>query len=187
MKRHEALKIILESFKKDDLAIFTTGMISREAFAAKDRPENFYMVGSMGLVTPLALGLALVCPGKKVIGVEGDGSVFLNLGSLAMVAREKPNNLSVIVIDNGCYESTGGQPCLSREVDVSKIAQAAGFVSAEKVEDKECLKEKLSAVLKSPGPTLLLVKVESSRQEGIPRVSHSPEEIKKIFMKVLSS
>lgn len=181
MKRHEALKVILENLT-NELVITTTGMISREAFSAKDRPENFYMVGSMGLVTPLSLGIVLNCK-KKVIGIEGDGSMFLNLGSMAMVGAENPDNLITIVIDNGCYESTGGQRCISQEVDLAKLAESSGYLNVTTVEHEESLKEKLSIFLNKAGPNFILVKVDSSRQESIPRVFLTPEEIKERFAK----
>ena len=184
MKRHEALKVILENLR-DELVVTTTGMISREAFSTKDRPENFYMVGSMGLVTPLCLGIALGCK-NKVIGIEGDGSMFLNLGSMSMVGAEKPDNLITIVIDNGCYESTGGQYCISQKLDLSKLAESSGYLSVAQVDNEEDLKEKVLAFLKKTGPSFILVKVDSSRQEGIPRVSFTPEEIKERFIQAIS-
>jgi len=181
MKRHEAIKIIFEGLT-NELVITTTGMISREAFSAEDRKENFYMVGSMGLVTPVALGAALSL-NKKVIGIEGDGSMFLNLGSLSMVGSRKPENLITIVLDNGCYESTGGQYCISTELDLNSIAKSCGYINTAKVEFEKSLKEKFKLFLEKTGPSFLLVKVEVSRQEAVPRVKHSPEEIKERFIK----
>lgn len=180
MKRYQALKVILENLK-DELVVTTTGMISREAFNAKDRPENFYMVGSMGLVTPLSLGISMNCK-KKVIGIEGDGSMFLNLGSMAMAGAEKLDNLITIVIDNGCYESTGGQYCISRKLDLAELAKATGYLSVAQVDNEEDLKEKVFAFLNKTGPGFIHIKVDSSRQEGTPRVSLTPEEIKERFM-----
>lgn len=187
MKRFEALKIILNKLSEKELVVTTTGITSREAFSAKDREGNFYMVGSMGLVTPLSLGLALNCPCKKIIGIEGDGSFLLNLGSLAMVGAEKPINLVTIVLDNGTYESTGGQKCISQNLKILEIAKAIGCKNAVGVSNENSLSLELVELLKSEGPNFLLVKIESSHQEGIPRVSHTPVEIKERFIKALNS
>lgn len=181
MKRFSALKVIMDNLK-NELVITSTGMISRETFAAKDRKENFYMVGSMGMVTPLALGIALSKPEKKVIGIEGDGSMLLNLGSMTMVCAEKPDNLITIVIDNGCYESTGGQYCISKEINIAKLAESSGYLNVTSIEYEESLEVKLLDFLKKPGPSFIRVVVDNSRPEDIPRVSHSPEEIKERFM-----
>lgn len=181
MKRFDALKTIMDCLH-ESLVITSTGMISRETFAAKDRKENFYMVGSMGLVTPLALGVALSRPDKNIIGIEGDGSILLNLGSMAMVGAEKPDNLLTVVMDNGCYESTGGQYCISREVNLTKIADSAGYLNVVCVEYEDSLNIKLRELLNKPGPNFIRVIVESSRQDNIPRVSHTPDEIRERFM-----
>lgn len=187
MKRSEALKILLTQLSEKELVVTTTGMTSREAFSAKDREGNFYMLGSMGLVTPLSLGLALNCPDKKIIAIEGDGSVLLNLGSLAMVGAEQSTNLLTIVLDNGTYESTGGQKCISQNLNLSKIAKAIGYKNVFFAEDTDSLSVKMSKLLKLKGPNFLLIKIESSHEEGIPRVSHTPEQIKERFIKALNS
>lgn len=187
MKRFEALKIIFNHLSGDELVITTTGMTSREAFRAKDREGNFYMVGSMGLVTPLSLGLALNCTNKKIIGLEGDGSVLMNLGSLTMVSAEKPANLITIVLDNGTYESTGGQKCISQNLNLVKIAEAIGYENVVSVGDADTLSSNLGNLLNLKGPNFLHIKVESSHEEGIPRVSHTPEQIKERFVKALNS
>lgn len=186
MKRIEALKILLTQLSGKELVVTTTGMTSREAFSVKDREGNFYMLGSMGLVTPLSLGLALNCPAKKIIAIEGDGSVLLNLGSLAMAGAEKPTNLLTIVLDNGTYESTGGQKCISQNLNLSKIAKAVGYKNVFSVGNTDLLSLKMGELLRLEGPNFLLVKIESSHEEGIPRVSYTPVEIKERFVKALN-
>lgn len=186
MKRHEAIKIILEQLNKNDYLVSTTGMISREVFALGDRPQNFYMLGSMGLVSPLALGVALNKKNKRIIALEGDGSMLLNLGSTPMVSFEKTENLLQIVLDNEVYQSTGSQPTISSRIDLSKIAKASGFENVAKVKNVNDLKMVLKDLIAKKGPGFLLIKVEDSAMEGIPRISHSPEEIKQNFMEALN-
>ena len=179
MTRDEVLKIILYSLKENDLVIFTTGMISREAFTIGDRPRNFYMVGSMGLVTPVALGIALNKPKRKVVAVDGDGSLLLNLGILPMVAVGKPANFLHLVLDNESYESTGGQPSISNKVDLAKLARAAGYRNVRKVTTFRTTQKAIKTLPGKRGPNFLLIKVEKSRIEGASRTSLLAEEMKK--------
>ncbi len=184
MKRHQALKIIAENLKKSDLVISTTGMISRELFSTGERKGNFYMVGSMGLATPVALGITLANPWKKVISVEGDGSILLNLGIISLAAFLKPKNLLIVVLDNEVYASTGGQPTISPKVNLEKIAQSAGFRNTKKVETNNSFRNSLKKFLKNKGPSFLLTKVDKSQLEDVLRVSLTPEQIRDRFQKV---
>ncbi|MCH8892074.1 MAG: hypothetical protein IIB32_01130 [Chloroflexi bacterium] len=86
--RYRAIEKILEHVQASDLVVSTTGMISRELFALNDRPENFYMIGSMGLASALGLGLAIQAPQKRVFILEGDGSALMSLGTLPLIASE---------------------------------------------------------------------------------------------------
>ena len=81
-------------------------MISREAFNIRDRAENFYMIGSMGLLTALGLGLALQSPAWRIWVIEGDGSALMSLGTLPLIATLRAHNLIHVVLDNEVYEST---------------------------------------------------------------------------------
>ena len=90
ISRIHAIRIIAESLQKNDLVVSTTGMISRELFITDDRSGNFYMLGSMGLVSSFALGLALLNPSNRVVALEGDGSALMSMGTLALVASEAP-------------------------------------------------------------------------------------------------
>lgn len=185
MKRHEVLKIIVDNIGKKDLIFSTTGMISRELFAVGDRPQNFYLLGSMGLTTPVALGLAMVKNKRKVIAIEGDGSLLLNLGVIPLVSVLKNENFLLVVLDNEVYGSTGGQPTISSVVSLEKIAQAAGFRNVKRAKTKKSFEGFLKQLLKIYGPSFLLAKVDKFQLEKIPRISLDPEAIKDRFKKVL--
>ena len=103
MTRADAIGAILDNLEANDLSLFTTGMISREAHAAFDRSSNFYMIGSMGLLSAIGLGLALNRPDRRVVVVEGDGSALMSLGSFPLVATEAPSNYTHVVLDNESY------------------------------------------------------------------------------------
>ena len=183
MDRHVAVRHLLEHLRPDDLLLTTTGMISREAFYTDDRPATFYMIGSMGLASSFGLGLAMVHPARRIIVVDGDGSFLMSLGTAPLVAYEAPRNLHHVVLDNASYQSTGAQPSISTRIDLAPIAEAAGYRSVVSADDLESLDRALDELLGSPGPTLLHVRVNISEVEGIPRVSHTPEEIRDRFLK----
>ena len=180
--RYQAIQKILEHVADADIVLNTTGMISREAFATQDRPGNFYMLGSMGLLGSLGLGLAVLTPQRRVFVLEGDGSVLMSLGALPLIAAERPGNLVHIVLDNEAYESTGGQPSISSRVDLGEVAKSAGYARVARVAEAEDLDRALLGCALGDGPFLILVKVGIDPVEGIPRVSHSPTDIRDRFM-----
>ena len=185
MDRYRAIETILEHVTDDDLVLSTTGMISREAFATLDRPGNFYMLGSMGLLSSFGLGLAVLTPQRRVVVIEGDGSALMSLGALPLIAAERPGNLVHIVLDNEAYESTGAQPSISSKVDLGEVARSCGYARIARADEVGALNRALSGCALGNGPVLLLVKVGIAPVEGIPRVSHSPLEIRDRFMEAI--
>jgi len=186
MMRHEALKHILTPLSDGDLALFTTGMISREAFNIRDRAENFYMIGSMGLLNALGLGLALQSPVWRIWVIEGDGSALMSLGTLPLIATLRAHNLIHVVLDNEVYESTGGQPTISSEVDLAALAEAAGYARVWRVSDRVSLQQALQEAGDTKILTFILVKITGRAPKGLGRVSLTPEEIKHRFSQVLT-
>ncbi len=181
MNYREAITTITELLD-DQLVICANGLISRETFTIRDRTENFYMIGSMGMASSIGLGVALNKPSKKVIILEGDGNLLMNLGSLPMIGSLQPGNLLHIVLDNEVYASTGNQPTISNVIEKS-----ARYVYVEKVTTKENLRREMTHTLKNEGPSFLLVKiVDTAEQIEIGRVTHSPEQIKERFMSAIN-
>jgi len=186
MTRYEALQHILVHLPERDLALFTTGMISREAFNIRDRPQNFYMIGSMGLLAPLGLGLALQSPLRKIWVIEGDGSALMSLGTFPLIAACHPQNLIHVVLDNEAYESTGGQPTISATIDLAALAQASGYVRVRRVADSAALSQALRESLDDAQLTFILAKVTGRAAESLGRVSLTPEALKQRFTQVLT-
>jgi thiamine pyrophosphate-dependent acetolactate synthase large subunit-like protein len=186
LRRYEALEQILTSLADRDLALFTTGMITREAFNIRDRPGNFYMLGSMGLLNALGLGLALQSPARRIWVIEGDGSALMSLGTLPLIAALRTPNLTHIVLDNEVYESTGGQPTISSGVNLATVAEAAGYGWVWQVSDPASLRKVLREAQDANAPGFILVKVSGRAPEGLGRVSLTPEEIKHRFSQVLT-
>ena len=182
MKRQEAIETVLRLLT-DELVVHCNGMVSREAFNTLDRPEHFYMIGSMGLTGSLALGVALARPDRRVLAFDGDGGVLMNLGTLAEVGSIKPKNLFHLCFDNGVYGSTGNQPTLARTVDLDQMARSAGYRIVERVSDQPALEKAAKALRQQDGPAFLLIKVvPEEKHETAGRVTLSPEEIRDRFM-----
>lgn len=185
MTRHEALQRILDRLTEHDLALFTTGMISREAFNIRDRAENFYMLGSMGLLSSLGLGLALQQLSRTIWVIEGDGSALMSLGTFPLIAACRPSNFIHIVLDNEVYESTGGQPSITSTVDLAALAQSAGYAFVRRVTDTVALDSAFEEARAAHVLAFILAKVAGRAPEGVGRVSLTPEDIKQRFTQSL--
>jgi thiamine pyrophosphate-dependent acetolactate synthase large subunit-like protein len=182
MKGTEAFQELLPLLG-DEPVVHANGFICRESFSIKDREENFYMIGSMGLASSIGLGVALCKPDRKVIVLDGD--VLMSMGTLAMISAEAPNNLVHVVIDNEVYESTGKQRSISNTVPLEQVAKSAGYRQAVQIDKKEEIKPAFEKLLNSEGPVFLLIKVEPCFDPTTGRVTHTPEEITERFMKSL--
>jgi sulfopyruvate decarboxylase subunit beta len=182
MKRIEAIALVAEAASAlGALLVGNIGYPSRELFAVHDRPENFYMLGSMGLASSIGLGLALARLERKVMVLDGDGSVLMNLGTLATIAHHAPENYQLVILDNCCYGSTGSQPtCTHLGTDLFALAKAAGVKNVSLVERAGTLAPALLG-----HDTVIIVKVDPGNAL-VPIISLSPEEIIEKFIRNLS-
>jgi thiamine pyrophosphate-dependent acetolactate synthase large subunit-like protein len=136
MTRLEATRRIVE-LAPDAAIIASLGHPAYDLFAAGDRPRNFYTWGSMGVATSIGLGLALARPGVRVIVLDGDGSLLMNLGSLATIGMYAPGNLVIVVMDNEEYATTGGQTTpTAHGADLDAAARAMGIAATTTVRSK---------------------------------------------------
>ena len=160
IQRIEALGLVSREFPRDPV-VFTCGATSRE-MAATDRRENhLYVVDSMGLVSSIVLGLSLGLahdPQRKVVGVEGDGGMLMNLNALATIGYLQPRNLLLIVLDNQSYESTGGQYTFTTRLDLADIARSCGLRTWQ-ADDLEGFQQSLTEAAGSPGPGFIRLKI----------------------------
>lgn len=163
------------------LAVSTCGYITRDLYNIADRPENFYLVGSMGMAAPIGLGIALASPGRRVLVFDGDGSFAMNLGCLPMIGELAPDIVHV-VLDNQRHESTGGQRALSAG-DLPGVALACGYAAAYSVADKEQLAElEISAV-----PALVHIACRPRDYPAGRRVEQTPQELVVRFRTALAT
>jgi len=183
MKRIEAILLAAEAAQAQGaLLISNIGYPSRELFSVKDRPENFYMLGSMGLASSIGLGLALARPERKVMVLDGDGSVLMNLGTLATIANHAPRNYLLVILDNCCYGSTGSQPtCTALGTDLYALAKAAGIEKTVLVDRADEL-----ALALAGDCTAIVAKVEEGNA-AVPIISLLPEEILERFSRCARS
>jgi phosphonopyruvate decarboxylase len=123
------------------------------------RPLNYFSVGAMGLDTSHALGLALGRPDKRVVVLQGDGSLLMNLGSLVTIAAAAPANLIHFVVQNGTYEANGGHPIPDQGADFAAMARAAGYPHAHDFADLASFATALSSLLTTPGPVFATLHV----------------------------
>ncbi len=183
--RSRAIEAVM-SLITDQLVIICNGFPSREAFHLADRPQNFYMIGSMGVAPAIGLGVALSKPEKKVIVLDGDGNVLMGMGTLATVGALRPKNFVHVVFDNEVYGSTGNQPTFSRVVRLDQVAKAAGYVNVERVREREDLVYEFKDMLAKEGPSMLLVKV-TDQADDVGRVPLEPADITQRFKKAIES
>lgn len=147
---------------RSDQVVVTTMSAAREWMRLSDHPLDFHYVPStMGGGLSLGLGIALARPGRDVIVLSGDGCLLMNLGSLVTAAAGERQNLTVIVIDNGVYETTGGQQLVTTgsPIDLAGMARAARFASVAEFDNLEAWKEGAAAALTQPGPRFIILKV----------------------------
>ena len=160
--------------------IHANGYICRESFAVGDRPQNFYMIGSMGLASAIGLGLSLARPHTPMVVFDGDGNLLMNFGVLAMVGGLRPPNLVHVVFDNEVYGSTGNQASPSRGVRLERVAAAAGYRTSIAVTGPADLERAVQDALGASGPHFVLAKV-TAEEADVPRIPFSPAEIRDRF------
>lgn len=158
------------------------GNTNFDLHAAGHRPQNFYMLGSMGLACPIALGVAVAQPARHVFALEGDGSLLMNLGCLATIAAVGPKNLTLVVWDNGAYQITGGQQSAAGEVtDLVGMARAAGIESGGWAADEEDFAHRVTRSLTTDGPHVIAAHVDSA--PGASRPERDPVLLRDRFMR----
>ena len=153
----------------DALIVAGIGNAGFDLATANDRPENFYMLGSMGLGVPIGHGLALAQPERPVIVLEGEGSVLMNLGALATIGREAPENLTIVIWDNEQWQLTGGQRlATASSCDLATIARGCGIEIVTTPGEEAEFESDVRRALDSPGPHVLVVKIDNTPGVGRP-------------------
>lgn len=183
--REEALTLLLPLIG-DACIVSTTGKTSRELFELREffseQQRDFLTVGSMGHALSIALGVALGKPNKKIICIDGDGSLLMHLGALPITGSLSPTNLVHVLLNNAAHESVGGQPTVADKIDFQAIALACGYTAyamASTAPELEASWKKLSL---QPGPVMLEVRIKTGSRKNLGRPKTTPIENKREFM-----
>jgi thiamine pyrophosphate-dependent acetolactate synthase large subunit-like protein len=181
MSRAELTKRLVARLD-DEAVVAGIGWTNFELWGAGPRPQNFYMLGSMGLAFPIALGVAIAQPRRKVIGLEGDGSLLMQVGALGTVAARDQTNLVMIVWDNGAYQITGGQPSTTGSVvDLVGLARASGLEKSYWARDEADFDELVGRALSEDGPFFIAAKIDAAKPAAT--THRDPVQIRERFMR----
>ena len=164
LQRPDGLRIISEQFPNDPVVLTLGGTVREMIAVAGRRPNHLPILDAMGQPAAIGLGFALGIgdqqPRSRVVVVEGDGSVLMGLSSLATIGHLRPDNLLLIIFDNGVYLATGGQPTAAADADYVAIARACGWAAARDVNgDAAAFSQALAWAEEQPGPVLLRMRI----------------------------
>jgi len=181
MNRFDATSRLVNKLTNEEAVIGGIGNTNFDLWTAGHRPQNFYMLGSMGLAFPIALGVALAQPKRRVFALEGDGSLLMQLGCLTTIAALAPANLTMIVMDNGSYQITGGQPTPAAAVaDLIAVAVGCGLSNSAWAADEEDFERLIDQSLTASAPTLIGVRIDD--RPGVGATRRDPVQIRERFM-----
>jgi thiamine pyrophosphate-dependent acetolactate synthase large subunit-like protein len=189
MNRYDITKRLVGLLHKDEAVVGGIGYTNFDLWAASElssgrRQQNFYMLGSMGLAVPIALGVAIAQPSRKVFALEGDGSVLMQLGSLSTVAARDQKNLCIVIMDNGAYQITGGQTTMTEQgADIVSIARGSGLAQSAWAADEGAFVELIGRALKEDGPWLIGCRIDSAKP--VDTTERDPSRIRDGFMRGL--
>nr|WP_294501937.1 thiamine pyrophosphate-dependent enzyme [uncultured Rhodopila sp.] len=190
MNRFEVTRRLIGLLRHDEAVVGGIGYTNFDLWAASALPgggrrgPNFYMLGSMGLAVPIALGVALAQPGRRVFALEGDGSILMQLGSLATVAARGVRNLCIVIMDNGAYQITGGQETAAGQgADIAGIARASGLRQSAWAADEDAFAELAGRALTEDGPWLIGCRIDGGKP--VDTTERDPARIRDQFMRGL--
>jgi thiamine pyrophosphate-dependent acetolactate synthase large subunit-like protein len=174
MKRSECLESVA-ALLKDAPCLITVGRAWTEWIALRPGPGNFQMK-TLGSGSSLGLGLALALPHRKIVVIDGDGAVSMNVNGLLTVGRKRPKNLVHLVFDNRMYESSGALPTASTDgIDLNAVALAAGIANARRVDTVASFKTEVEKAMTTDGPHFIVANVVTPGRAAAPAYSRTDE------------
>jgi thiamine pyrophosphate-dependent acetolactate synthase large subunit-like protein len=183
MKRYDCLRAIAPHFG-DELVVTNLGAVRHEWQALRPHHGNYHLQ-NLGLTSSMALGLALALPHRKVVAFDGDGSLLLNLGSLATIANQHPRNLIHVVFDNECYESSRGAPTATAgRADLAAVAAGCGFVNVITTKTLPEFEQGFLRALRSNDLHFILAKIEAGAAD-VPAAALDSQENKYLFVRYI--
>lgn len=188
--REDALSEILNLSSDDDAIISTTGKTSREVYELRvsqnKSQRDFLTVGGMGHTSSLALGVAIGQPERRVICLDGDGSLLMHMGSMPVISNVKPKKYIHVLLNNEAHESVGGQATSASVVNFERLADAVGYAAYASANDLKSLRLAWADLLNIDGPVLLEVKIKNASRADLGRPTSSAEQNKIAFMEAIA-
>ena len=188
LAREDALRRVLELASPNDLIVSTTGKTSRELFELRvqrgEAQRDFLTVGGMGHTASIALGVALGSPDRRVLCLDGDGSVLMHMGALPIIGTLGPARFVHVLLNNAAHESVGGQPTAAGAVDFAALARSVGYSDYAVANDLPSLDAAWQRLSGCTGPVMLEVKIRMGSRNDLGRPTSTAEENKLAFMAV---
>jgi thiamine pyrophosphate-dependent acetolactate synthase large subunit-like protein len=185
--RTDYYRVLADTLPADALVVTCLGNASYLWSVMHHVPENFYFEDAMGLALPLAIGLAVAQPARKVVVVEGDGGLLMHMGTLITLGAVAPPNLTVLVIQNGVHAASGGQALTNAGLDLAQLALAAGVRRADNVATAKAFAPALESALKSDGLQMLVLSTEPDIEVVRPQIAFDPVLTKQRFMTAIGA
>jgi thiamine pyrophosphate-dependent acetolactate synthase large subunit-like protein len=186
MNRFTLTRRLVAKLEREEAVVGGIGNTNFDLWAVGQRPQNFYMLGSMGLAIPIALGVAIAQPQRHVVALEGDGSLLMQLGCLTTIAALGPKNLTMVIMDNGLYQITGSQPTPAAGIaDFVAIARGAGLAKSAWAADEEDFDRLIDSALAEGGPTFIAARIDD--KPGVGSTDRDPPQIRDRFMRGLGA
>jgi phosphonopyruvate decarboxylase len=189
LAREDALEQLLKFCHDDDLIVTTTGKTSREVFDLRikhgQKQRDFLTVGGMGHASSIALGVAIGQPHRRVICIDGDGSLLMHMGSMPVIAGYKPQHFIHVLLNNASHESVGGQPTSAGFMNFAMLSEAVGYVDYAEAKNLSALKKAWQVLSVKDGPVLLEVKIKNGSRDDLGRPTTTAEQNKFAFMKAV--
>jgi thiamine pyrophosphate-dependent acetolactate synthase large subunit-like protein len=180
-------KALADNLPAQALVVTALGNASYLWASLHHAPENFYFEDAMGLTLPLALGLAVAQPKRRVIAVEGDGALLMHLGALVTIGAINPRNLTILLIQNGVHGASGGQALTNAALDLAALARGSGISRAENLSQPDSLGERLGSKTRRDGVEFLVLATEPDLEVVRPPVSLDPVGTKQRFMAAIGA
>lgn len=188
MKRSEAVNVFAKK-RTNEIVLTNIALVSRQVYATCHTDLTLYRI-QMGYPLPMGLGLATALPQRKVIVLDGDGSILMGLGTLATAANQNPKNLGLIVFDNECYDNPGGLPSATAgKADLAAIARASGIQNSALCTNVEEFDRALTKALEANEMFCIIAKVERTapEEERIPPLPFDLTENTYVFLRALAN
>jgi sulfopyruvate decarboxylase subunit beta len=185
--RADYYEVLANALPANALIVTSLGNASYLWAATHHAPENFYVEDAMGLALPLALGLAIAQPARPVIVVEGDGALLMHLGALVTVGAVRPDNLVVLLIQNGVHAASGGQALTNPALDLAQLARSAGIARAKNVATPEAFASAMDFAAAAGGPQVLVLSTEPDIEVVRPPIALDPVLTKHRFMAAIGT